>query len=253
MRRRGAALAVAALLLAACGGEERRSGPPPIVTEQVGRGAQTAWVIRQDVDRPQPVVIFLHGWGATLPRVYRPWLDHLARRGNAVIYPRYQDSFLTPPAQALGNALAGIRLALRAFEPQPGSLVVTGHSAGGSLSADYAATATAAGLPAPRAIFAMYPGRALDDGGPRIPEIDPALIPADTEVVALAGSRDVVVGSRVARRIVSGATRVPRSRRRFVLVRDRALSDHLGPQRATPAARAYFWRRLDALIERARR
>ena len=57
-------------------------------------------------------MLFLHGWGATEPHFYGPWLEHLARAGNAVVYPRYQDSFAEPPTQVLGNALVGIRTAL---------------------------------------------------------------------------------------------------------------------------------------------
>ena len=106
-----------------------------------------------------PLVLFLHGWGATEPRTYRPWLEHLAREGNAVIYPRYQDSFAEPPAQVLGNVVLGVRAALRRLDEDPGSLVVAGHSAGGALAADYAAVARSVGLPPPRAVFAAYPGR----------------------------------------------------------------------------------------------
>ncbi len=111
MRRRIAALSAAVALaagggLAGCGGAGPDEDPRRILTERVGRGPQTAFVIRPDVDGPLPVVLFLHGWGATLPRNYRPWLDHLARRGNAVIYPRYQDSVLTPPSQGPAEACA---------------------------------------------------------------------------------------------------------------------------------------------------
>ena len=142
--RRGA-LAGLVLALAGCGAGEKaepepRPGPARILTEQVGRGPQTAYVVRPDVNRRLPVVLFVHGWGGTLP-AYRPWLDHLARRGNVVIYPRYQDSVLTPPDQVLGNLLAGVRLALRRVDTRPGGLVVAGHSAGGALAADYAGIA----------------------------------------------------------------------------------------------------------------
>ena len=99
----------AACGLRRCGGDDR----PRLVTETVGRGAQSATIIRPDSNGRSLSSLFLHGWGATRPRVYRPWLDHLAREGNAVIYPRYQDSFVDPPAQALGNVLTGVRLALR--------------------------------------------------------------------------------------------------------------------------------------------
>ena len=69
--------AVFALLLATgCGGAGH---PPRLLTETVGSGPQTATIVRPDVDGQLPVVLFLHGWGATRPRFYRPWLEHLAR------------------------------------------------------------------------------------------------------------------------------------------------------------------------------
>jgi len=249
VRRRLAPLLAAAVLGAGCGGEDlERPEPGRIVTERVGRGPQEAWIVRPATDGPKPVVLFLHGWGATLPATYRPWLEHLARAGNAVIYPRYQDSVLTPPAQALGNVLAGVRLALERVEAQPGTLVVAGHSAGGALAADYAAVAGAARLPVPRAIFAAYPGRRLRGVAPSLPEVAPERIPARTRILALGGARDTVVGTAPARRIARAATAVPRAARRYVLVRDPAVSDHLGPQRSGAATRRVFWRRLDALI-----
>jgi len=247
MARRARSGTVAGLLAvvfaAGCGGAE---GPPKLVTETVGSGPQTATIVRPDVDGRVPVVLFLHGWGATRPRFYQPWLDHLARQGNAVIYPRYQDSFVDQPSQVLGNALAGVRLALRRIDEQPGSLVVAGHSAGGALAADYAAIARTARLPVPVAVFSAYPGRTLRRISVGIPEIDPARIPPSTQVVALAGSDDRVVGSRVARRIAQ------ETGGRLVVVDDPRASDHLGPQRANAPSRREFWARLDALIRRAR-
>ena len=98
----------------------------------------------------------------------------------------------------------------------------------------------------------MYPGRRLRGVAAGIPEIAPAQIPASTRVVALAGAGDEVVGTAPARRIVASATRVPRARRTFVLIRDPAVADHLGPQRATAGSRRVFWARLDRLIAHAR-
>ena len=247
MTRALAAALLVGLMLAGCGGAD--GGPPKLLTETVGNGPQTATIIRPDVDGRLPVVLFLHGWGATRPRYYRPWLDHLARAGNAVIYPRYQDSFVEPPPQVLGNVLAGVREALARIDEDPGSLVVAGHSAGGALAADYAAIARSARLPVPVAVFSAYPGRALPRLPFGIPEIDPARIPAGTRVVALAGTRDRVVGTRPARRLarLAGARR-----RSLIVVSDPAASDHLGPQRADAVARREFWARLDRLIDVAR-
>jgi acetyl esterase/lipase len=247
-RRAGLPAALCALLLlAGCGGGAK---PPRLITKTVGRGPQTATIIRPDVDRRLPVVLFLHGWGATRPSFYRPWLDHLAREGNAVIYPRYQDSVLEPPPQVLGNVLAGVRQALARVDEDPRSLVVAGHSAGGALAADYAAIARSAKLPVPIAVFSAYPGRRLRGVPFGLPELDPGRIAAATRLVALAGTRDEVVGMRPARRLarLAGARR-----RSLVVVSDPAASDHLGPQRADAAARREFWARLDRLIREARR
>jgi len=258
---RAAAVLLAALLLAACGGSptanrDRPEKPRGGLTEERhgdlvyaggGEGPARVTVVRPAaVDGPLPVVLFLHGWGATRPRFYQPWIDHLAREGNAVIYPRYQDSFVDQPSQVLGNALAGVRLALKQIDEDPGSLVVAGHSAGGALAADYAAIARSAKLPQPVAVFSAYPGRTLRQVNVGIPEIDPARIPRDTAVVALAGGNDRVVGQGVARRIARATGG------ELVVVDDPRASDHLGPQRATAVSRREFWARLDDLIARAR-
>jgi acetyl esterase/lipase len=242
---------LAALVLAGCGGgalTEQRRGD--LVYARGGDGPGRVTVIRPArAAGPLPLVLFLHGWGATEPRFYAPWLEHLARAGNAVIYPRYQDSVAEPPPQVLGNALAGVRRAVGAIDARPDSLVVAGHSAGAALAADYAAIAVSVGLPEPRAVFAAYPGRAFRGAPFRIPAVDPARIPAGTRLLVLRGARDRVVDPRDALAIYRGATR---ARRRLVVIRAPGASDHLGPQRATAAARRAFWDRLDRLIAAAR-
>jgi len=229
------------LLLVSCGGED----PPRIVTEQVGTGPRSAIIVREDAEGPQPVVVFLHGWGGTELALYRPWIDYLARDGNAVIFPRYQDSFLDPPPEALPNALAGIRAALGRLDVARDTLVVAGHSAGGALAADYAAAAPEARLPEAQAVFAAYPGRRLRGIPFFIPEQE--LEGVDARVVALAGARDTVVGDDEARRIAREADG------KFDLVTNPAVADHGAPQRADALARRTFWARLDELIAAARR
>ena len=210
---------------------------------------QQSTILRPNVGGRLPVVVFLHGWGAPDPGFYRPWLEHLARRGSAVVYPRYQDSFVEPPRQALGNVLTALRIALARPGLDSSRLVVAGHSAGGALAADYAALAATARLPAPRAIFAVYPGRTLPRVPRGLPEIPPRLIAAGTRIEALASRDDGIVGTGTARAIVRGATRADA---RLVLVDDPAVDDHQAPLRADAAARRTFWAPLDALIERVR-
>jgi len=242
---------LATLVLAGCGGGAPRPkpGPPRLVTETVGRGVQQSTILRPGGRGRFPVVVFLHGWGAPETAFYRPWLEHLARRGSAVIYPRYQDSFVQPPRQALGNVLAALRIALARPGLDLDGLVIAGHSAGGALAADYAALAPTAGLPAPEAIFAAYPGRRLPRVPRGLPEVPPRLIGAGTRILALASRADRVVGTATARAMVRGARRADA---RLVLVEDPVAGDHQAPQRAGAASRRIFWEALDALIEGVR-
>jgi len=218
-----------------------------------GRGAAAVAVVRPAAsEAPLPVVLFLHGWGYQRASAYGAWIRHLARRGNTVIVPRYQTGPRSDPAGVRAAMLRGVRTALRRIDAAPGTLVVAGHSAGAALAADYAAVARSHGLPRPRAIYAVYPGRAII-GTPGIPAADPARIPARTRLLVLAGARDAVVGQAPARQLVAAATSVRTGRRRLVVVHRPTVADHLAPLRSSRAARKTFWRRLDRLIEVARR
>ena len=217
-----------------------------------GRGASAVAIVRpRDATGALPAVLFLHGWGYQRPGDYRRWIAHLARRGNAVIVPKYQSGPHSDPAAVRAAMLRGVRTALRHVDLEAGTLVVAGHSAGGAMAADYAAVARSHGLPRPRAVYAVYPGRRIF-GTAGIPAADPALISASTRLLVLGGARDVIVGQGPARELRAAATSIPASRRRFVLVRDSRVSDHLAPLRSSEAARHVFWRRLDRLIDAAR-
>lgn len=236
------------MAFAACDSDD---GAPrsEISRSQLGRGAASA-VLWRPRRQTMPTVVFLHGWGAVDPRAYGPWVKHLVRRGSAVVLPRYQLSGLSLPVSAFPNALRGARAGLERLPERP--WVAAGHSAGGALAADLAAGAVGAGLRPPLALFVAYPGRGLAGVPLRIPATDPARIPSGVRILALAGAGDRVVGAQTAKDIVAGADRVPRARRRFVLVARPDAADHLAPQRNDSAAREVFWPALDRLIARAR-
>lgn len=232
----------------------RRSRAPSrrTVRRVYGRGAGAVAVVGPAAPAgPVPVVVFLHGWGYQRASDYRAWIRHLARRGNAVIVPRYQTDVHADPAGVRSEMLRGVRIALRHLEAIPRTLVVAGHSAGAALAADYAAVARSHGLPRPRAVYAVYPGRAIR-GTPGIPAADLARIGPDTRLRVLAGPQDTVVGQGPARQLVEAASAVPSWRRRIVLVSRPAVADHLAPLRSSSAAQTTFWRRLDRLIDAVR-
>lgn len=229
------------------------SGPPPpppppapVRRFNVGSGPTGAVVIRRADRRRRPVVIFLHGWQIVGRQDYRGWLAHLARRGATVIAPRYQVA-ATPPEAVLGNALEGVRAALRRFPGRTDDVTVTGHSAGGALAADYAAEAAREGLPPARRVLAVYPGRAIR-GTAGIPAADLSRIPSDVRLVVMVSAADQVVGEGPGRELFAAASGIPEPRRTLVQVRDAQVGGHYAPTAATAAARRVFWRRLDRLI-----
>ena len=216
----------------------------------VGSGPRGAAIFRpRDAAGDGPVVVFLHGWFAIDPATYGAWIAHLVRRGVTVIYPTYQEAPFADTVSPLPNTLVAMRLALEEVRVAPGRLVVAGHSAGGALAADYAASARAAGLPVPAAVLSVYPGRSLRGIPLRIPVVSARNIAAGTRVLALAGADDRVVGSRIARQIVRTAAR---ARATLRIVRDPRIDDHNAPQRSNAAARRTFWAPLDGLIAATR-
>ena len=209
----------------------------------VGTGARSATIFRPP--HPRATVVFLHGWGAVEPAYYLPWIAHLVRGGVTVVYPAYQEAPFLDTVTPLPNLLVALRLAFERVPVAPGRLVVAGHSAGGALAADYAASARAAGLPAPAAVFSVYPGRSLRGIPLVIPAVSARHIAAGTRMLVLAGANDDVVGTRVARAIARTASR---ARVAFRIVRDPRADDHRAPQRSSPASRRAFWAPLDRLI-----
>jgi len=163
-----------------------------------------------------------------------------------VIYPTYQEPPFLDTATPLPNTLVALRRAFEEVDVTPERLVVAGHSAGGALSADYAASAAAAGLPAPAAVFSVYPGRAIGDGPAQLRAVDARNIAPGTRLVVLAGADDRLVGTRWARRIARSATRADVTLR---IVRDPAVDDHGAPRRASGAARRELWQPLDRLVD----
>jgi dienelactone hydrolase len=167
------------------------------------------------------------------------------------VYPAYQTS-LVDVRSPLPNLLAALRAAFARLDGH-GPVVAAGHSAGGALAVDLAASAARAGLPAPQAVLSVFPGRGLRGIPLRLPAADPTGVPPSTRLLVLASERDEVVGTGTARNLVARAVRVPRARRTLRLVRDRAAADHGAPQRDDAAARRTFWAPLDRLVQRVAR
>ncbi|MBI1922881.1 hypothetical protein HYR99_01385, partial [Candidatus Poribacteria bacterium] len=127
------------------------------VTKQVyneGTGEEY-WIFEPASPTPAsaPLILFNHGWGALKPDVYGAWIKHLVRRGNIVVYPRYQEDLLTSMKEFTPNALAAVKAALIELQkgphvrPELNHFAIVGHSIGGALTASLAALAASEGLP----------------------------------------------------------------------------------------------------------
>lgn len=209
-----------------------------------GKGGSQYWLFEPAKPKPDnaPVIVFIHGWMGMDPGSYGAWLDHLARQGYIVIYPRYQENFATLPTAFMPNSVNAIKDALNRLEdeedrvrPDKDNFAAVGHSVGGLLVANLAAIAEEMELPKVKAVFSVQPGRS-----DIVTLANMKKMPADTYLLALASDSDSVVGTADARRIFTQSTNVPAERKDFIFVRsDRnafpwMVAHHLTPCAAHP-------------------
>jgi pimeloyl-ACP methyl ester carboxylesterase len=189
-----------------------------------GKGGQEYWIFEPDAPKPAaaaPVIVFLHGWGGMNPMYYGAWIHHLVKRGNIVIYPRYQASLLTPITEFTPNTVEAIKDAVKRLQTEPGHIkadlnkfATVGHSVGGILAASVAALASESDLPQVRAVMSVEPG--ITESPINIPLADLKKIHAETLLLAIAGDQDTLVRDTDAKRIYYESTRVPASNKDYV-------------------------------------
>jgi dienelactone hydrolase len=215
--------------------------------------------------RSAPVVVFLHGWGGTDPAYYRPWVDHLVRRGNVVLWVRYQESLLTLSFEFVPNMLTAVKNGLARLEqdadrpkPELDKLAVVGHSMGGVLTMTLAARAAAEGLPAFKAVMCANPGRGITGN-----EVlaDYSLIPSSTLLLCVSGSEDTSLGA-AAPFFFNQAIQVPLDNKDHILLNSdyhsapSLVADHFAPNCLTAADvnaldTSGYWKWFDGLIAAA--
>lgn len=262
------ALALPVLLLAACAGSDDAAAPPaadagaattaPVASAADGAGATAA----EDDGEPDPTgpraqvfmpagearatVVLLHGWNDLDPADYGAWIDHLNATGAAVVFPDYQAGLLSSPASMLRGTEAGIRDGLAEAEQRgaTGPVVAAGYSLGGGLAVVYAAMAAAWGVPAPAAVYAVFPAEPL--GLPA--ELPP--VPAGTTVEMLVGDQDLVVGRGGADALAARIAPHPAGITELAST-DAVAYDHFAPKREDARAQADFWAPLDRLVDQA--
>jgi pimeloyl-ACP methyl ester carboxylesterase len=227
--------------------------PEVVVRGPFGAGASAVWVL-EPTTRPRSVVVFLHGWKVAPPsasdpwvRQFRPWLDHLVMRGNAVLFPAYQRGGDVQSRAQVDAMRRGLEQGFQRLHDPRLPVVVSGYSYGGSLAFSYAALAARWRLPAPAAVQSIFPAGPVQ--GATLPDLGMSV-----DVLIEVGDRDIVAGSAGATAFWSWLSRRPGRRQRLVVVRSSAgfQATHAAPKLASPAARRAFWQPLDVLIGRVR-
>src|ERR1041384_961504 len=194
-----------------------------VIKNRYGKGAAEYWIYEPDSPKPRtaPVIVFLHGWGGMNPLYYGAWLDHLVKRGNIVVYPRYQANLLTSIKDFTPHTIAAVKDAVHRLQTEPGHVkpdfskfATVGHSLGGLLAANVAALAKESNLPRVRAVMCVEPG--ITESPINVPLADLKKIPADTLLLAIAGDQDGLVRDTDAKRIYYESTRVFARNKNFI-------------------------------------
>ena len=160
------------------------------------------------------VIVFLHGYGAINPMIYGAWIKHLVKRGNIVVFPRYQKNIYRPrPPKFVANAVVGIKKALQNLKEEGYpvhtrlSVDYIGHSYGGTIAANIANRHEELGLAAPKNILLCAPGTGPFKGGLLD---DYSNIPSTTNLQIVVSIHDHVVGEKLGRKIFQTAVHTPR-------------------------------------------
>lgn len=181
-------------------------------------GSRVWWWVPERADgRPAPVVVVLHGFAALDPALYGGTIQHLWRRGNAVIYPQFQRGDLgffrdTNQNVFLRRAIDATNVALDRIghEVVRDDLVLYGHLLGGLLAAAWnpsgGARARAAVLANPSTATEVPAGVPV-----RITPIDiAALAPhVDVPVFLLTGDDDTIAPPQQATTLSGQLTAAP--------------------------------------------
>jgi acetyl esterase/lipase len=179
-----------------------------------------------------PLVVFDHGFGEWNPLRYGRWIDHIVKRGNIVIFPRYQtNEYTTPSVNFTPNAVTGIKRAIDTLkahiawtQPELDKVFYLGHSYGGLISANLATNHVSYGIPKPKAVLLACPGYGQYPGGQlsSYSAMDSSIYMLD-----IFEHDDTVVDSTFALQVFNQTTSVPYAHKNLVI--------HFADNGGTPA------------------
>lgn len=219
-------------------------GHSEVIKTTYGEGASQYWIYEPSSPKPYsaPIIVFNHGWAATNPEVYQAWIFHIVRRGNIVIYPRYQENIFTPSDDFTPNAMDSVKSALKELNkgnhvrPQLDKFAIVGHSVGGIISINMAVLASSNSIPGPKAVFCVQPGKHRTSNDPVGPVLENlSKIPEETLLITLSGDKDNITGDEDAIKIFKETTQIPWKNKDYVILKSdirghpALIADHFAP------------------------
>jgi hypothetical protein len=199
-----------------------------------------------------PTVVFVHGYTANDPSYYGNWLWHLARKGNVIIFPRYQTTY-TSSLYFTSNAIWSVKDAFNWLSYWPAvkpdlskGMTLVSHSWGGPVSANIANRYASEGLPTPKALMFAEPFNSNVDASR-------SGIPSTTKIDCVVGHNDTVVGRNGCDLIWDRTGHIPSSNRNYVWMFTDTygypdlVADHFVPSGTTALNYFGFWKLADAV------
>ena len=204
-----------------------------VVETSYGNGVEKYWIFepKDHTEQELPVIVFLHGYMGMHPRNQIRWIEHLVKKGNIVIFPKYQMS-TTLGKNFVPNAIAAIKDAFERLQDKLDfeDFAVVGYSLGGVIATNLAALASSEGLPQPKAVMC------IQSGGSECANMEIlSAIPGSTLLLSVVGDRDEHVGDMDSKAIFYGADNIPLENKDFVIVRSDEygtpdlIADHSAP------------------------
>ena len=208
-----------------------------VIKKRYNYGERQYWIFEPDEPKPEsaPLIVFIHGGGAIHPIFYLEWIHHIVKKGNILVYPRYQlrltgkfSNFFENTIQAVKDAIIELQ-SNEHVVPLLDNFAIVGHSIGGGITAYMAAVAEDFNLPKPKGIMSVQPS--VPSGN----LVDLSRIANETLMLVVVGEDDKHVGNKSAKTIFYDTTQIPTSQKDFIIQRTDKygtpdlIANHLAP------------------------